>query len=631
MQVLKALTAILVLCGAGLSAQTISFLAPVNAFESGSSRGADMCPLCIATADFNGDGKMDILYSGTEFVPFAGVLLGNGDGTFRAGFEFNPNYLPSGPGLVAYTFTADFNADGKTDVALASRLAGTQIYLGRGDGTFIEPGTSIAPDSCDYLVAVADVNRDGKPDLICGASVMLGHGDGTFGAAQRVFSGTAAAIADFNRDGNPDVLAVSASGQLMLALGRGDGTFGPAAPVTSLLNPQTIQTGDFNDDGHLDIVGASVDGTEIVVLPGHGDGNFGAPIVTVGVPGPLTAVADFNHDGKLDLVAGDALLAGNGDGTFRFPVFAGIATEACNPLAMTEGGLLCTYNHESTAVADFNGDGLPDLASGYTTVGYNNAAVVSISVMLNDSPGNGFAATGISSATYTWPVGPGSLVSAFGLNLAPVTVAATSYPWPTTLGGIRLHVQDRSHAGDMLASLSYISPTQINYVMPSSDPFAWISIERVGSPWVAQGVSVPINALAAGLFTLGDGLAAASAVRISGHAEVPVAVTACAGSICTSVPIDLSGAPVYLSLYGTGFALAATSRSTCSIAGQTLSVAYAGPQMQLAGLDQINVLLPVTLAGAGNASVSCSLGAEALPPEFAPPPSVTNAVKLTIR
>src|SRR5207302_4681649 len=164
--------AILTLGGVALSAQTISFLPPVNAFESGSSRAADVCSLCIATADFNGDGKMDILYSGTELIPFVGVLLGNGDGTFRAGFSFNPNYLPSGPGSVASTFVADFNGDGKADVALSSGV-GTRIFLGRGDGTFIEPGTSVAPDSCAQLVAIADVNRDGKPDLICATSVLL--------------------------------------------------------------------------------------------------------------------------------------------------------------------------------------------------------------------------------------------------------------------------------------------------------------------------------------------------------------------------------------------------------------------------------------------------------------------------
>ena len=159
-----------------------------------------MCSLCIATADFNGDGKMDILYSGTELIPFVGVLLGNGDGTFRAGFSFNPNYLPSGPGSVASTFASDFNGDGRPVLwggyANLPRPGGWYVY-------FIEPGTSVAPDNCAYLVTVADVNHDGKPDLVCGASVMLGAGDGTFRAAQQVFSGTAVLVADFNRDGNP--------------------------------------------------------------------------------------------------------------------------------------------------------------------------------------------------------------------------------------------------------------------------------------------------------------------------------------------------------------------------------------------------------------------------------------------
>lgn len=143
---------------------------------------------------------------------------------------------------------------------------------------------------------------------------------------------------------------------------------------------------------------------------------------------------------------------------------------------------------------------------------------------------------------------------------------------------------------------------------------------------------MPVSStLAAGLFTLGDGLAAASTVRISGHAVTPVPVIACVGPICNSVPIDLSGSPVYLSLYGTGFALAAASLSTCSIAGQTLSVTYAGAQFQIAGFDQINILLPQSLGGAGNTSISCSLGGGALTLEPPPPPSVTNAVKLAIR
>jgi uncharacterized protein (TIGR03437 family) len=117
-----------------------------------------------------------------------------------------------------------------------------------------------------------------------------------------------------------------------------------------------------------------------------------------------------------------------------------------------------------------------------------------------------------------------------------------------------LHVRDRSHTEDTVAPLLYVSPNQINYILMSSDPFAWVAIERVGSPYVPEGISVPITTIAAGLFSVGEGFAAASAVAITPSGPVPVPVIACDGPVCTAVPIDVSALPVYLSLYGTGFA-----------------------------------------------------------------------------
>jgi uncharacterized protein (TIGR03437 family) len=192
-------------------------------------------------------------------------------------------------------------------------------------------------------------------------------------------------------------------------------------------------------------------------------------------------------------------------------------------------------------------------------------------------------------------------------------------------------LNDRSHNGDILAPLLYVSPTQINYVLPSSNPFAWISIERVGSPYAPEGIAVPISSIAPGLFSVGDGLAAANVAYITPSGQVSMQVTSCDGPACQLVPIDVSGSPVYLSLYGTGFALASTTGSSCTVARQILPATYGGPQQQFPGLDQVNVLLPRSLAGTGATAIYCSF----VPPtSFPGPPDPvvsTPPVKLSIR
>ena len=620
------LASTIVLWGEVLFAQALSFLPPASAWVSGYAHyAADMCNSCLATADFNGDGKVDIVYSaGTyEGLSAAGVLLGNGDGTFRPAASF-----PADVSQSAF-FVADFNGDGKADVAFS---VGSRIYLGDGTGNFSAPVTVPAcatGETPPGISAIGDFDGDGKADLICGTSVLLNNGDGTFRTVPGTLDGQAVLVADFNRDAKPDVLVTLATGELAVVLGRGNGTFGPGIPILDSTNLQTVRTGDFNDDSRIDLAALSADGTAIIVLPGRGDGTFGPAIITTGAPGPITAVADFNRDGKQDLAAGDAVLAGNGDGTFRYPVFLGVVTQTCDPRQF----VACDYRRAATAVADFNGDGLPDIAAGYVVEGLTPNRAASVSILLNDGPGDGFAATGLSSATWNWPVGPGSLVSAFGVNLAPRTEATTTSPAPTTLGGIRVHLRDRSHPDDRLAPLLFVSPTQINFVVtspslpfppdleiPAPDTYVWVTIEPVGFPYVPKGMAIPIQTLAPGLFALDSGLAAATAVRIAPDGtQTPVSV---------SEPIDISGDPVYLSLYGTGFSRASTANSNCTIGGQALPATYAGPQMQIAGLDQINVILPRTLAGTGNTSITCKFG-------LSQPVSVgndaSNAVKLNFQ
>jgi hypothetical protein len=276
-----------------------------------------------------------------------GVLLGNGDGTFQPVVIYDAGgYQESG--LVV----ADMNGDGKPDIVVASRctvgnsndcnnrlLSGTvAVLLGNGDGTFQAPMAFDTGGVWALSVAVADVNGDGKLDVVvanCGSDencdteegvvgVLLGNGDGTLQAVSTYDSGGrvgfAVRVADVNGDSKLDLmvlnLCVSANncnnGTVAVLLGKGDGTF--QAPVTydsGGSSPGSLAVGDVNGDGKLDVlVGRQCDGSKcpagtIGVLLGNGDGTFGTSIDFASggsVPDSL-AVADLNGDGKPDLLA----------------------------------------------------------------------------------------------------------------------------------------------------------------------------------------------------------------------------------------------------------------------------------------------------------------------------------------
>ncbi len=272
----------------------------------------------MASGDFNGDGLLDLGIINADGT--ASILLGNGDGTFQAAIAI-PSLLNAGTqasyGSLAGIAVGDFNRDGKLDMAISNVVDGTvAVLLGYGDGTFQHP-VFYAGETGPVGLAVGDLNGDGYPDIVVAnsngdtVSVLLGQGDGTFGQ-QTTYAvdevPTQVALADFNGDGKPDVAVTNqASGTVSVLLGKGDGTLLPAKTSPTGNGPTNLITGDFDGDGKQDIVVINQTDSTAALLLGKGDGTLGAsaPFTTASTPDGLAA-GDFTGSGRLSLAVAGA-------------------------------------------------------------------------------------------------------------------------------------------------------------------------------------------------------------------------------------------------------------------------------------------------------------------------------------
>jgi len=298
-------------------------------------------------------------------------LLGNGDGTFRAGTSIALNFFPSGSPLLV----GDFNNDGIPDLAVGASSS-IAVLLGNGDGTFQAPrilNLNISPSS----LAVADFNSDGNPDLVAGGSgstpgtivVLLGNGNGTFQAAKSFATATsisALATGDFNGDGKPDLVTANPNtDSVSVFLGNGDGTFSQQRDIPVGRNPIAVAVGDMNGDGFTDIVAANSNSGNVSILLGDGLGGFQAAFNFAVAPNPSSlTLGDFNNDGRLDVAVTSA-----GTNTVSVLLNAGSAFMASEvePLALIRTLPAATFgvgsNPGGLVAGDFNGDLLLDLVT----------------------------------------------------------------------------------------------------------------------------------------------------------------------------------------------------------------------------------------------------------------------------
>lgn len=350
-----------------------TFATPVS-YNAGNNAN----PLGLAVADVNGDGKRDILTAnnGSSVV---GVLLGNGNGTFQAVATTS-----AGSGSQPYSLVvADVNADGKLDVLTANYGTNSVgVLLGNGNSTFAAAvAYSTGSGSQPFDLAVADVNGDGRPDIISAntftfsVGVLLGNGNGTFAAMVPYTTGsnspTKVAVGDVNADGKPDIVA-AVSGAVGVLLGNGNGTFQAISTIALSNSPRKLALADVNGDGRLDIVTVSDRGSgSTSVLLSTGNGTFAQAVTYATGSNSFSngvAVADVSGDGKPDLITANpgnyttGVLKNNGNGTFAAVQSFSVGTSIPAPYEVV--------------AADVSGDGKADIITA-------NVSTNTVSVLLN--------------------------------------------------------------------------------------------------------------------------------------------------------------------------------------------------------------------------------------------------------
>jgi Bacterial Ig-like domain (group 3)/FG-GAP-like repeat len=611
----------------------------------------------VSAVDLNGDGKPDLVIANAcgdnstclSTNGSVAVLLNNGNGTFGTAVTYDSNgWLPSSVAV------ADVNGDGKPDIVVANQCAtppgspdicSTQgslaVLLGNGDGTFQSAVSYGSGGFYAGSVAIADVNGDGKPDLVLvnvsgstsndtgdgTVAVLLGNGDGTFQAAVTYDTGAleskAVAVADLRGDGKLDLVVANfcaagtcdnvgdQAGSVSVLLGNGDGTFQtPAIYSTDDLGTDAVAVADVNGDGKLDIAVSSYCSVPdtvdclgegaVAVFLGNGDGTFQGSTQwrTQSTGTGSVLVTDVNGDGKPDLevsvacatepldcsgatnppgVSGAGVLLGNGDGTFQPAQYFG-----------STGYLL--YGSTALAVADVDGDGRPDLivASSCTGTGCTTGSPEHsiVGVMINTST---FPNSGPTTTTLTSSSNPSNVDQSVTFTAAVSSSGSGGTPGgPATLldGSTSLGIFPLNSSGVATATIASLVAGTHNITATYNGGADFSSSASAALSQVVQGQDFSLTP------------SSPTATVMSGQTATYTVSVSPLGGFNQSVTLSCSGAPTssICSLSSSSVALGGSTSTSVKVSVTTSgsSASLAHPAFSPIGRSKIAFWLPLS-------------------------------------
>jgi len=613
-----------------------------------------------ALADVNGDGHADLLFIPNVLTSYyqrsiLAVALGQPNGSFAAPVAIelpsllvNPATLPGGTVDFDYNMLADslqiadLNGDGKADIlysfqenvySLNGYIGGFVFQPGNGDGTFGAPKTLQTYNGSAYsytlpaFATFADVNGDGKPDLITIQRIgtastgfttqtllNINKGDGSFNPSSTLTLGdpvTAPIVSspilavDINKDGKVDLVTLGTNastnlGSLSISLGRGDGSFLPATKITvpdsSSVQADSLAAADFNGDGKIDIAVTSFLSVATGIYFGNGDGTL-APFtdstggvhpsesVSLSAFGPAIA-ADFDGDGKADLLAGNVLLRTTSAVVTTAPA-ATTTTVTSNPASPVVAGSSITFTATITPASGSTGNptGVVTFLDGATTLGTGSLSGTTATYATSALSAGSHSITAVYAGDTNFT---GSTSAAYALTITTPAPTATT----TTL-------TSSATSATLGTSLTFTAQ-----VTPASG-----TLTPTGNVTFTDG-STTLGTIA---LNSGKAIFTTSTLAVGTHpiTATYTATSSFSASVSSAVSITVTAAPV------PDFSLSLAPSTTTVTGGATTTATLSVTQVN--GFNQ-----PVTLTCSGAPSgVTCTISPSSVTPAGANPATAT--------